>query len=523
MLKRFAKCVVMSGIMSLSVLASPSVAQENVLVEAIGNNPPHLNRLLTTDIGASIVSYPIFDTLVVQDASYAPQPHLALSWQSNVDATEYRFKLRDDVVFHNGDKMTADDVAFTLKTYIPLAPQASFLKDYLQSVEAEDATTVVVKLNKSFAPFVEMLAGIPIVPKSVYGDGQDVATHPANIAPVGSGPFRLASYDMGERVTLERFNEYWGQKPEIDQIVLPIIPDQNSRLLAFEGGDIDFMDGSLVDKSSYSRLLANDQIIALPRGGGVNTLTVHLNARSGPLEKFEVRKALYQAINKAMLTERAYYGFGAPSRGAIPAAISWAASPQVDFNKSLPFDPKAAGAALDAAGFPVGADGKRFSLRLAYISEYGVLQAASGIIKSNLADIGVDVQLIGEEFNVWAKRSYETHDFDMTIVFYTSYQDPSVGVARVYLCNPTDVFFRNSSGICDPELDAAFAEAGATPDRAKRQAAFATAEQRIEGILNSYPLVDDPASDFGRKDRWDFTEAFATMPPDWSLVKKVAN
>lgn len=523
MLNLLTKRVILPGMVALVALTSQSAAQENVLVEAIGNNPPHLNRLLTTDIGASIVSYPIFDTLVVQDASYVPQPRLALSWESNADATEYRFKLREDVIFHNGEKMTADDVVFTLSTYIPLAPQASFLKDYLQSIDAEDPTTVVVKLNKPFAPFVEMLAGIPMVPKSVYGDGQDIATHPANIAPVGSGPFRLASYDMGERVTLERFDQYWGQKAEIEQIVLPIIPDQNSRLLAFEGGDIDFMDASLVDKTSYSRLLASDQIVALPSGGGVNTLTVHLNARSGPLEKFEVRKALYQAIDKSMLTERAYYGYGAPSRGAIPAAIAWAASPEVDFNQDLPFDPKAADAALDAAGFPVGADGKRFSLRLAYISEYGVLQAASGIIKSNLAEIGVDVQLIGEEFNVWSKRSYETHDFDMSIVFYTSYQDPSVGVARVYLCNPTNVYFRNSSGICDPELDAAFAEAGATPDRDKRQAAFAAAEKRIGGILNSYPLVDDPASHFGRKDRWDFSKAFATMPPDWSLVTKVAD
>lgn len=498
-----------------------ATAQDNVFVLPIGNNPPQLNRLLTTDISASVFSYVVFDTLVVQDPDYVPQPKLATAWEANSDSTEFRFDIREGVTFHNGEAMTADDVAFTLQTYLPLAPQVSFLKTYIEDVSAPDDTTVVVKLNQPFAPFVAAMAGIPIVPRSVFGDGQDVTTHPANLAPVGTGPFKLVSYDQGERIVLTRNDEYWGNRPEIDTIVMPIIPDQNARILAFEGGDIDFLYGSLVDKARYTGLNDRDGVFSTRQGGGVNTLTVHTNARSGPLAEFAVRRALYQAINRDMLAERAYYGFGKPARGPVPAVIGWAASPEVDYREALPFDPEAAAAALDEAGYPVGADGKRFSLNLIYISGYGVLEAASNVIKANLAEIGVDVSISGNEFGLWSERTYTQHDFDMSIVFYTSYQDPSIGVARVYLCNPDNVLFRNASGICDPEVDAAFAKAGSVPDLDQRRDAFAKAETMILDLMNSYPLVDDPAMHFGRGDRWDFSAAFANEPADWSLVTRI--
>lgn len=516
------KTAAVAGAVFAAVFAGGVAQAETVFVQAMGNIPPHLNRLLTTDIAASQFAEMVMEPLVVQDAEYVPQPLLATSWEVNADSTEFTFHIRQGVKFHNGETMKASDVAFTLRTYLPLAPQTSLLKDYIQEITAPDDATVVVRLNQPFAPFVAALAGIPIVPESVFGDGQDVLTHPANMAPVGTGPFQLVTYDQGERVVLSRFDDYWGTPAAIDTMVLPIISDQNARLLAFEGGDLDFLYGSLVDKASYARMYEMPGVGGYEMGGGVNTLTVHLNARSGPLADVAVRRALYQAISSDMLSERAYYGYGTPARGPIPAAIAWAASPDVDFRTDLPYDPAAAAAALDAGGYPVGADGTRFTLRLAYISSFGVLAESSNVIKANLAEVGVNVDLIGEEFNTWADRSYLTHDFDMSIVFYTSYQDPSLGVARVYICNPDNVFFRNSSGICDEQIDADFARAGAVSDPAERQAAFADAERGVLGVMNAFPLVDDSSVHFGRTDRWDFSTSHLTSPANWSLVTPVA-
>lgn len=504
--------------LAMAAFAAPAIAQENVIVSPVGNNPPHLNPNLTTDVAASAVSYPVFDTLVVQDAAYVAQPRIATAWQANEDATEFTFQIRDDVIFHNGEKLTAEDVVFSLQTYLPIAPTTSMIASYLDAVEAPDAQTVVVKLNQPFAPFVEMMAGLRILPKSVYGDGQDIATHPANLAPVGSGPFKFAAFESGERIILERFDDFWGQTPEVEVIVMPLIPDQNARILALEGGDLDFVEASYLDKSSYDRLLGSDVLESFTVLGGVNTLTAAVNGREGPLADFAVRKAVYEAINRDMLAERAYYGYGDVGRGAVPAAITWAADESIDFNDLMPYDPAAAAAALDAAGYPVGADGTRFTIDLTYPAEYGLLASAGGVIKSNLEEIGVAVNLEGAEFNVWMDRTYTSHDFDMSIVFYTSYQDPSVGVSRVYVCNPDDVAFRNPAGICSEELDAAFVRAGAVADPEARKAAFGEAERELLEIMHAYPLIEESALHFARSDRWDFTAAMATQPPDWSLV-----
>jgi len=166
----------------------------------------------------------------------------------------------------------------------------------------------------------------------------------------------------------------------------------------------------------------------------------------------------------------------------------------------------------------VGADGKRFSLDLGFIAEFGTQAAAAEVIKSNLAEIGVEVNLVGEEFSIWAQRTYKDHKFDLSMVFYTSYEDPSIGVARVYVCNPDDVMFRNASGLCDPAIDADFNTASLTTDREARRAAFASAEKRIEALLHTFPVIEEPSKHFGRQDIWNFEDAHKVYPTNWSLV-----
>lgn len=519
MLKKSAFAFAVVGSLVFGALNGAAFAQERVLVSAVGTNPPHFNRLLTTEVATSTISAALFETLIRLDEAYTPVESLATAWESSADATEYRFTIREGVKWHDGQPLSVDDVKFTLETYLPLTPQISILKGYLDSVTIADGNVVVVKLNKPFAPFIEAMAGLPIVPKHVYGDGQDIATHPANSNPVGSGPFKFESFQSGDRVMLVRNDEYWGNKSDVTRIVFPVLPDANARILALEAGDVHYVAGSYIDKAAYQRLMADNRFTAIPVLGGVSTVTVHVNTRDDrPLAKYEVRKALYQALNRPMIAERAYYGYATPSRGPIPAALTWPVSPDVDYNKDLPFDAAAAAAALDAAGYPAGPDGKRFEISLAYIAEFGTQAAAASVIKSNLAEIGIEVNLVGEEFSIWAQRTYTDHRFDLSMVFYTSYEDPSIGVARAYVCNPDNVAFRNASGICDEALDADFNAASRIADREQRRAAFATAEKRIEGLLHTFPVVDEPSMHFGRTDIWNFDEAHKVYPVNWSLI-----
>ncbi|GAA1791769.1 hypothetical protein HC028_01250 [Planosporangium flavigriseum] len=486
------------------------------MVSAIGTNPPHFNRHLTTEIGTMLVGSTIYETLVRLDADYAPKPGLAEKWSSNTEATEYTFNIRKGVKWHDGKPLTAKDVKFTLDKYIPLSPQSSAYAKFIDSVTAPDDSTVVVKFKTPYAPFVEALASTWILPEHIFGDGQPLATHPANSKPVGTGPFKFESFVSGDRATVVRNPDYWGDKADVEKIVFKVMPDSNARLLALESGEVDYVYGTYVDKASYDRLKKNKNLAFLPNLGGVSTVTAHVNTQNPMLSDARVRRAIYQALDRESIAKKAYYGYATAARGPIPKDMTWAVNGKVDFTKELPFDPKAAGQLLDEAGFITG---KRGRLRLAYPSEYPTLVAAAGVIKSNLEEIGIGVDLIAEDFQVWTERTYKKNDYDLSIVFYTTFEDPSLGVTRAYICNPTKIPYRNASGLCDTQLDAAFAAAGQTTDRAKRAELFATAESRVKELLHTYPIVVEQQFQIGRKDRWSFEEAHTSHPVSWGLIK----
>lgn len=494
-------------------------AQERILVNALGTNPPHFNRLLSTEIATAMVGSTIYETLVRIDSSYTPIPSLATAWQSNANATEYKLTLREGVKWHDGKPFTSDDVKFTFDTYLKLAPFTATYAALVQEVTAPDAKTVVVKFKSPFAPFIEALASVWILPKHVFGDGRDVSTHPANSTPIGTGPFKFQSFRSANRVVAVRYQDYWGPKTDVETMVFPVIPDSNARTLALESGNLHYSDFRYVDKSAYPRLLKDSRFAALPHIGALSVITAHMNTVTGPLAKYEVRKAVYQALDRGAIAQRAYYGYAVPARGAIPAKMSWAVSSDVDYNKDLPHDIATAAALLDGAGYPVGSDGTRFTLTLAYPSAYPAMEATASVMQSNLAQVGIKVNLVGEDFQVWTQRVFKAGDYSLAIIFYSTFEDPNLGIARAYVCNPNKAVYRNASGLCDEQLDALFVKAGATADREQRRAAFSEAEKRIEQLLHTVPLVVEEQYNFGRKDLWDLEQASATYPTNWSLVK----
>lgn len=489
------------------------------LVSALGTNPPHFNRHLTTEIGTMVVGSTIYETLVRLNAQYEPIPGLAETWSSNADATEYTFKLRQGVKWHDGEAFTADDVRYTIETFLPLAPGSAAYASLIEQVTAPDDHTVVVTFSEPYAPFVEALAGAWMMPEHIFNDGQEVTTHPANANPVGTGPFKFSAFTSGDRVEVVKNEDYWNGAPELDRIVFPIMPDANSRILALESGDIDYLYSTYVDKGSYDRLQENQKFDSFPTLGGVSTVTAHLNTTEGPLAQAEVRRAVYQSLNREQIAERAYYGYARPTRGPIPADMTWAVTDEIDFNRDLPYDTAAAEEVLDSAGYPEDASGTRFTIDLAYPSEYSGLASAAGVIQSNLRDVGIEVNLVGEDFQVWTERTYKNMDYDMSIVFYTTFEDPSLGITRAYVCNPDKVVYRNASGLCDQELDNLFRAAGSTTDREERAARFAEAEARIMELMHTYPIVVEEQLSFGRQDLFDLAEAHSTHPVDWSKAE----
>lgn len=155
----------------------------------------------------------IYETLIRLDSDYVLQPALAREWTSNADATRFTFSLQEGVKWHDGQQFSSADVKFTLEKFLPLSPVATGYARSIGSVSTPDERTVVINLTTPYAPLISALASVWIMPQHVFDNGQDLATHPANSRPMGTGPFRFDSFDASQRAVVVRNTEYWGTHP----------------------------------------------------------------------------------------------------------------------------------------------------------------------------------------------------------------------------------------------------------------------------------------------------------------------
>jgi peptide/nickel transport system substrate-binding protein len=145
-----------------------------------------------------------------------------------------------NAVFHDGHPLTSEDVAFSIGVIKANHPFQTMLEP-VSAVETPDPHTVVIKLSRPHpALLLAMSPGLmPILPKHIYGDGQDIKSHPANLKPIGSGPFKFVDYKQGEAVQLERFDKFFLEgRPRLARLVYRILPDQNSLVIATERREI---------------------------------------------------------------------------------------------------------------------------------------------------------------------------------------------------------------------------------------------------------------------------------------------
>lgn len=225
-------------------------------------------------------------------------PFLAESWDISGDGQEYTFHLRPDVLFHNGDPLTADDVVFSLeRTMDPAlgAPRQSSLLD-VETVTALDEHTVTLTLSQPFGPLLANLAEVWIVPRASAGaDG--LITEP-----IGTGPFRFVSWVTNQETVTERFDDYWQPGlPYLDGVTVKVITDDTTRMAALRSGEVHQMQGF------PANLLAT-----IAEGGfafepildpSTWTLVFNLNNPPAPIDDVRVRRAIALALNKQELMQ----------------------------------------------------------------------------------------------------------------------------------------------------------------------------------------------------------------------------
>jgi peptide/nickel transport system substrate-binding protein len=343
-------------------LALPATAQTlKVAVSSpVTSIDPHYHNL-SPNIS---LSDQIFDRLVEMDANQRPIPGLALSWKLVAPDT-WEFKLRD-TKFQNGAPFTADDVVFTLDRVpkVPNSPSsfAAYTKPVV-STEIVDPHTIRMHTQGVF-PLLPVYMSMVAVLNRKADEGMTTEDFNSGKAAIGTGPFKFVSYKPGDRVELERYDGYWGDKPAWQHVDYRFIANDASRTAALLAGDVDMID--FVPTTDLANL-RKDPKVRLWEQLGLRLIFLGLDqSRDGPspfvfaadgskldknpLKDLRVRQALSFAINRQAIVDRVMEGAAVPSGQFLPPG-TFTYVPDL---KAPPYDPEKAKQLLAAAGYPKG-------------------------------------------------------------------------------------------------------------------------------------------------------------------------
>lgn len=462
-------------------------AAGQTLVGVIEEDPPLINPALSSVISSFVAGAPVYSALTRMDAHGVVTGDLAERFEVSPDGLAYTFHLHRGVTWHDGAPFSSADVVFSLgEVNSKLHPYRGVMKA-IDRFEAPDADTVVLRLKSPIAALINTLHNFAgcILPKHLW-EGTNYLTNPLNKAPVGTGPFKLASYASGDRITYVKNDKYFipGQ-PGFDQVVLRIIPDPSSRVAAFEHGDIDIMYASALPPTQVARLKRArgvDMVLSSASSGGY---IGYINMRNAPYSDVRVRRALAHAIDRTFIRNAVFPGLSANMVGPLPPD-----SPLYDNSLAdYPLDPGRARALLDEAGFKPGADGTRFDFRYVFAVTDLVAQRMGDIIAQNLAAVGIRTVLTPLERGTWMSRSFTDYAFDMTVGSFALGPDPDVAVERFY--NSANIVpgpFVNCSPYRNPEVDRLFDEQRAQTDPAQRKAVYDKIQALIWADIPVFPI-----------------------------------
>ena len=478
-------CFAACSSLALPVVAQVQPKRGGTLVVGTTQTPRHLNGAVQSGIATAVTSTQLFASPLRFDDKWNPHPYLAESWKLAEDGMSLTLNLRKNAVFHDGKPVTSADVAFSIMAIKANHPFQTMLGP-VERVDTPDAHTAIIRMNKPHPAIVLAMspALCPILPKHVYGDGQDLKTHPRNSADVvGSGPFRLVEFKAGQRIVMERFDKFFlPGKPYLDKVVVNLSPDASSLMLGLERGDIQMLPFVSVP-TDLRRLKDNAKLTLTPKGyegiGPLNWLAFNLERK--PLNDVKVRKAIAHAVDKNFITKALMGGFAVPADGPIVPTSPFAVTDVVRY----PLDLKKAAALLDEAGYKPGANGERFKLTIDYLPGADDQQkTVAEYVRGQLKKIGIAVDVrASADFPAWAKR-IAAHDFDMTMDLVFNWGDPIIGVHRTYLStNIRPIIWTNTQSYRNPQVDELLNTAGGVLDPTKRKAYYATFQKIVTDEL----------------------------------------
>lgn len=431
--------------------------------------------------------YPIFQNLfnrlVKLDASKQIIPDLAESWDISEDGKEITFHLRKEAKWHDGEKVTAEDVKYTFEKI--KSDAAYFMNTKFQNIEAFDVideNTIRFQLKE---PDMSLLAELGwystfILPKHVLDNGKPWEDNEAvRSKPIGSGPFKLESHVQGESITIVKNEEYWEGAPKLDKIVYSIIPDDATAVQALINGELDFLEN--VPAANTDQLL-QDENIRMELNRYPSPMRLIFNMKNEKLQDVAVRKAISLAINREEISQKVFHGFQKPEYSMYPSLIETYANTE---DVSPQFNIDEATRTLEEAGYKKDKDGYYIRGLQLEVFEGGGYPDAAKLIEASLKKAGIEVKINVSEYNAWAEKVGTNHDYVMELQGGFMGPDPSALEAR-YATEKSN----NWSQYSNPEFDKLVAQANMESDLTKRAELYKKAQKILADEAVFVPIIE---------------------------------
>ena len=476
-----------SSAASASAAASGEVRDELIFVNYrdIRDLNPHLYA------GEMYAQSILYDTLVSITAD-GYEGCLAESWDISEDGRTYTFHIRPNVLFSDGEKCDANAILANFNAILENRERHTWLEmmNLLVGVSAPDENTFVIEMSEPYYPMLTELGCIrpfAMISPSCMING---STKDGVNGHIGTGPYVLTDFVTDEYAVFERNENYWGKAPAIRKITVKVIPDNQTRIMALESGEIDLIFGkNMIDADAISQYLDSDKF-TVGLSDPTSTRHIVMNTTREILGDPAVRKALQHATDRQTISDGIFYGLEQPADTLYATTVPYC---NVGL-KPYEYSTETAAQILDEAGWVLGGDkmraknGRQLALDLLYNSDSVTEKTIAEYLQSEYLKLGISMTIHGEEEQSY-RDNMKAGNFDMVFnICWGMPYDPQSSLAAMRA--PVYGDYAAQQGLEDKaEIDEAITKILTSTDETERQELYKSVLTNLHEDAMYLPLT----------------------------------
>lgn len=416
----------------------------------------------------------VYEPLVKYGQNGTIEPWLAKDWDISEDGKEYTFFIREGVIFSDGSDFNAENVKMNFDAILNNAERHDWIEfvNQIEKTSVIDNNTFKITLKNAYYPLLQDLTLVrPFRFLGEMGFPDDGNTVNGIKEPIGTGPWMLKEYKRDEYAIFERNENYWGELPNVEEVMVRVIPDGEARVLAFENKEIDLILGTgLISLDSFQFLKERNQYETAV-SGALSTRTLAINSNNGPTKEIEVRQAIQHSFNKQALIDGLFYGTEEKADTLFASNVPYSDLGLTPYD----YDIEQANLLLNKAGWELSEDetfrekdGEILELELAFSATDNMQKAIAETLQGDLRQVGISLKLVGEETQSYQQRQ---KDGDFHLIFNNTWgapYEPHTFASSMRV--PAHADYQAQSGLSmKEEIDQKIGEVLLSSDEAVRQ------------------------------------------------------